>query len=231
MKPELAASFVAAALVHALLLFGIRLETPARPPAMNEETAPMDVSLVEAPPEPEPAAASPTPAEPAPTPEPLPTPDMSTPPPEATPEPEMTPEPETIPESTPAPPRPKPVIRREEQTHSKPKTPHSAAGSAATLAGAATGQVSSRPGYLSNPRPDYPEEAQRQHQEGVVLLNVEVGADGRASEVTVRQSSGFPLLDEAALEAVRRWRFEPARSGGLPVSSEAHVPVRFILSR
>ena len=65
----------------------------------------------------------------------------------------------------------------------------------------------------------------------MVLVSVEVGTDGRASDVTLARSSGFPLLDAAALQAVRRWRFEPAQAGGLPVSSRVEVPVRFSLAR
>jgi len=64
-----------------------------------------------------------------------------------------------------------------------------------------------------------------------VLISVEIGGDGRASEVTLKRSSGFPLLDEAAIRAVRGWTFEPARAAGIPVSSRVDVPVRFSLSR
>jgi protein TonB len=67
-------------------------------------------------------------------------------------------------------------------------------------------------------------------QQGVVVVSVEVGADGHASDVSVSRSSGFPELDEAAVRAVRRWKFEPARSAGLPVKSHVEIPVRFSLS-
>jgi protein TonB len=86
-------------------------------------------------------------------------------------------------------------------------------------------------GYLSNPKPDYPEEAKRLHEEGVVLLDVLVDANGRAGEVSVSSSSGFAVLDNAAVQAVRRWIFEPARTGGVAVSSRVKVPVRFSLER
>jgi protein TonB len=84
--------------------------------------------------------------------------------------------------------------------------------------------------YLSNPKPDYPSEAREMRQQGVVMLSVEVDAEGRASDVSLSRSSGYPLLDHAALDAVRRWRFEPAEAGGLPVSSRVEIPVRFSLS-
>jgi protein TonB len=62
-----------------------------------------------------------------------------------------------------------------------------------------------------------------------VILSVRVGADGRPESVTVSRSSGFPRLDNAAVEAVRRWRFKPAMLNGSPVSSTATVPHRFEL--
>jgi protein TonB len=243
MKPELAGSFLAAVGLHALLLFGFRLTTPAHPPAMSDEPVSMDVSLVEAPPEPEAAAAAPTPAEPAATPEPVPTPmprptpDMPTPPPAPTPQEEAMP----APESTPAPEHPKPMPRRQDQRRAKPAAPHSAPGAAAALAGAANrgatdrgaahGPLSSHASYRSNPKPDYPAEARQERQEGVVIVSVEVGADGRPSDVSLARSSGYPLLDQAAVQAVRRWTFDPARAAGLAVSSRVSVPVRFSLSR
>jgi len=84
--------------------------------------------------------------------------------------------------------------------------------------------------YLSNPKPEYPEEAKQMRQQGVVMVSVEVGADGHPTDVSVSRSSGFPQLDEAAVRGVRRWIFEPARAAGLPVSSHVEVPVRFSLS-
>jgi protein TonB len=230
MKPELAASFVAALLLHGLVLFGFRMETPARPLAMSEEeTAPVDVSLVETAPEP-PAAAAPAPTpEPA---EPQPTPDSPAPPPEM-PTPEPPPEQETIPspESTPIPDHPKPAPHRPQQKHSAPHSvPGAAALEGAASHGAAAGPLSSHARYLNNPKPEYPEGARQMRQQGVVELNVLVGADGRPAEVGVSRSSGFPMLDTAAVQAVRRWIFEPARAGGLPVSSRVEVPVRFSLA-
>jgi protein TonB len=64
----------------------------------------------------------------------------------------------------------------------------------------------------------------------VVVLDVKVSAQGRATGVTVAQSSGYPLLDEAALTAVRRWEFDPARKRDAAVDSEILVPVRFRLT-
>ena len=61
------------------------------------------------------------------------------------------------------------------------------------------------------------------------MLGVQVNAEGHVSNVTLSKSSGYPLLDKSAMEAVRRWTFDPAREGGFPVASRVDVPVRFTL--
>jgi len=69
-------------------------------------------------------------------------------------------------------------------------------------------------GHLGNPRPVYPPLSIELGEAGAVGLRVAVSADGRAQEVSVARSSGFPRLDRAALQAVRNWRFRPATRGG-----------------
>jgi len=86
------------------------------------------------------------------------------------------------------------------------------------------------PRYRSTPLPPYPAAAREQGIEGTVLLDVLVLADGRVGEARVRQSSGSPALDAAALEAVRRWTFTPARRGPEPVDAWVEVPVKFSLA-
>jgi TonB family protein len=85
--------------------------------------------------------------------------------------------------------------------------------------------------YRQAPPPAYPAAAREQGFEGVVVLNVEVLATGRVGEVQVAVSSGARVLDETAVEAVRRWTFTPAHQGGRAVDSLVEVPVRFTLSR
>ena len=70
-----------------------------------------------------------------------------------------------------------------------------------------------RPNYLSNPVPSYPRSARERAEEGLVVLLVEVNKRGGADSIEIKQGSGFPLLDEAALKAVRRWKFSPAKKG------------------
>ncbi len=85
--------------------------------------------------------------------------------------------------------------------------------------------------YLDNPAPVYPVMARRAREEGRVLLRVFVTADGRAGSVEIATSSGFERLDVAALEAVRRWRFVPAKRGDVPVAAQVIVPIAFALER
>jgi protein TonB len=92
---------------------------------------------------------------------------------------------------------------------------------------ATSNAIVAKPRYRSNPAPDYPPACLRRHEEGVVLVSVQVETDGRPSSISLKQSSGHRLLDDAALDAVRRWTFEPALAGGVPVTSVALVPVRF----
>ena len=83
--------------------------------------------------------------------------------------------------------------------------------------------------YLDNPAPAYPPLARRMGNQGRVLLRVEVNPQGRAEHVLVRNSSGFPRLDDAAVDTVRQWHFVPARQGELAVSAWVLVPVVFTL--
>lgn len=83
--------------------------------------------------------------------------------------------------------------------------------------------------YLSNPRPRYPEAARRAGEQGTVMLRVLVTREGAAARVQVERSSGSAHLDHAALEAVRAWRFTPARQGGERIESWMLVPVVFRL--
>jgi periplasmic protein TonB len=86
-----------------------------------------------------------------------------------------------------------------------------------------------RGGYQVKPR--YPDSARRQGIEGTVVVKAYVTEQGRVEEVQVEQSAGHPDLDQSAIEAVGRWRFEPARRGRQPVAMWVSIPVKFVLSR
>lgn len=83
--------------------------------------------------------------------------------------------------------------------------------------------------YLNNPRPAYPLAARRRGDQGTVLIRVVVTAEGWATNANIEKSSGHPLLDDAALTAVKSWRFVPARQGGQAIESPYVVPVVFKL--
>ncbi len=89
--------------------------------------------------------------------------------------------------------------------------------------------ASSDANYLHNPRPVYPGIARSRHWEGLVLLRVFVTPDGRCAEISVQRSSGHDVLDESALEAVKRWQFVPAKRGDTAQASWVTVPIEFRL--
>lgn len=83
--------------------------------------------------------------------------------------------------------------------------------------------------YLKNPNPDYPIVANRMGWQGRVVLNVEVLASGLPGQIKLHQSSGHGVLDNAAIQAVRSWRFVAARQGGQVIARWLLVPISFIL--
>jgi protein TonB len=86
----------------------------------------------------------------------------------------------------------------------------------------------SAPRALFSPEPEYSDEARKVKHQGTVVLFVIVGPDGRPHEMRVSRSLGFGL-DEKALEAVKQWRFEPAKKDGRPVAVQINIEVNFRL--
>jgi periplasmic protein TonB len=84
--------------------------------------------------------------------------------------------------------------------------------------------------YLRNPAPEYPTSAKRRRMQGTVMLSVRVSEAGSALAVRVSSSSGYEVLDQAALQAVKKWKFIPARRGDAPVEASVKVPVEFRLA-
>lgn len=87
------------------------------------------------------------------------------------------------------------------------------------------------PVLVSSPTPRYPGQAWRRRESGTVLVRVDVGPDGVPTSTSLVQSSRSRSLDKAALDAVRRWRFEPAMANGRPVVASVVVPIEFNLDR
>ncbi|MEI7088456.1 TonB family protein [Pectobacterium versatile] len=242
-RPERWLAVIATLLLHAavLALFNSASTPPVTVPARPQ---PVSIELVA-------AAAEPVlqaqPAEPEPI-----EPDVVTPPPELAPPPVDKPvddnallppapekkEPEKKPEPAPKkvavkknPPAPAPKPQAETASATAPITP-------APVAQKAVAQPVDAPltpplanaDYLHNPAPSYPDVAISRGYEGTVLLNVQVRADGKVQTIRIHQSSGYPSLDDAARDTVRRWSFVPARRGSQPVSGWVVVPVDFSLN-
>ena len=87
--------------------------------------------------------------------------------------------------------------------------------------------VEELPEALTKIAPTYPDEARESGVQGVVLVQALVIEDGSVADCRIVNS--IPLLDEAAIAAVRQWRFKPARTAGKPVAVWLAVPVRFSL--
>ena len=83
--------------------------------------------------------------------------------------------------------------------------------------------------YARTVKPRYPRKARRAGWEGTTVLKVLVNADGAPGRVTVDRTSGFDILDSAAVKAVEDWRFHPAHRGAYAESSWVRVPVAFRL--
>ena len=184
---------------------------PARVDLVQASTT--EILLIEEiPPTPEPTP-EPTPPPPQPTPEPTPeeivtaekSPEIAEPTPAPTPVP--------TPQATPTPkPTPKPEPRA-----AKPKP-------------AAAVNIP-KPVVIQNTPPSYPDLARRNGWEGRVMIRVEVSAEGRPISTAIAKSSGFGVLDQAALRAVKSWRFQPRTVAGIPSAGSIEVPVNFSLNR
>jgi periplasmic protein TonB len=84
--------------------------------------------------------------------------------------------------------------------------------------------------YLNNPAPAYPRVSRMAGEEGRVLLKVLVSDEGLVNTVDIEKSSGSSRLDQSASDAVKRWRFIPARKGNLALSAFVFVPINFSLA-
>lgn len=173
---------------------------------------------------------------------------------EAKPDPVVEPQPVVKPEPLPLPPpevkrpspvkvkpkplkKPKPVVKQA-QPEIKPKiepavfAPVQQPKPAPTKAEIAPAPVEApkfNAAYLSNPAPVYPRRSRMLEEEGTVKLQVHVSAEGNALSVQLFNSSGFPRLDDAAFNAVKNWRFVPAKRGDQSIEGWVIVPVSFKL--
>lgn len=217
-----------AALAHATV-FGILMAAPTTEPDVKKApAAPMLVSLI---------------AAPQPAPEPTPQPEVVPPePPKPKPVVKQKPKPQPKPE-------PKPVVEPEPEVVealAPVATQEPVAQAAPQPAIAAPQVVEAEPepqpapepviepprfgvAYLNNPPPAYPALSRRIGEEGRVMLRVLVGTNGKPESVEVENGSGSERLDSAALDAVKKWKFIPARRNNEAISAYVLVPVKFSL--
>jgi len=224
------ASISATVLLHVILAFlfmlGLMEHTitpPEAPPVlvelMQSQPTPKTIEQpvakpIPVPPRPQPVAA------PAPTPQPQPQPipsKVSTPTEVA----QATP---VAPVSAPTAPTPPAPTRVEAPPTPAPPSP------APVVAAPSKTDVSIPASYsASNQKPIYPNMSKRLGEQGTVVLRVLVKADGSAGEVEVKSSSNYPRLDQAAIDAVKTWRFNPAKIDGKATDEWYQVPIPFKL--
>ena len=138
--------------------------------------------------------------------------------------------------NTPAPDRkPSPSEERAPESPPSPGAPGGSSGETGGKAGGGAGhavQGGTGPavqGGIANPKPVYPDLARRRGQEGVVYLLAQVDEQGALMELAVERSSGYPLLDAAAMKAVKTWRFRPGARDGRPERGSVRIPIYFRL--
>jgi protein TonB len=87
-----------------------------------------------------------------------------------------------------------------------------------------------RPDYLNGPPvPVYPQSARSRRQQGKVIVRVVISSVGQPTSIDLQQSSGFDVLDRAALDAVRRAQFRPYAENGVPRDALVDIPFDFVL--
>lgn len=87
----------------------------------------------------------------------------------------------------------------------------------------------SQPTFTKQAQHIYPTEAARRHQQGVVVLLLYIGSSGALDKIKIVKSSGWPLLDEAAIREMKLSKFQPAMDGGIPIRSRAQATVTYRL--
>jgi len=86
-----------------------------------------------------------------------------------------------------------------------------------------------RPLYRTNPPPQYPITARRRGLQGNVVLEVLVDRNGNVGDLRIWKSSGYPILDRAAMDSVKKWLFVPGMRGNEKLEMWVRIPIRFEL--
>jgi len=202
MKRPLFIFYALALAFHAVVLFWLKPPAP-KPPKIFNETY-VDVTLTTPPPpppEPKPVVVPPPPmVQP-----------VAAPKPEEKPQPPPPPKPEmTIPAPKPEPPPP-PVAVPPPKPNPQEYVPVT------------------QPTFVQQAAHVYPPEAARRHQQGIVVLMLYISGGGTIDKIEIVKSSGYPLLDAAAIKEMKQSKFEPAMDGAIPVRSRAQASVTYRL--
>ncbi|MDB6144200.1 MAG: hypothetical protein JWP80_3244 [Pseudomonas sp.] len=213
---------VFALVLHGAVVYWVNQSPPPALPIVPPEIPPMTIEFSQ--------PAPPIVQTPPPPPEPVVQPVVEPPPPVEDELAVKPPPPKPIPKPKPVvKPVPKPVAKPAEQPPAPPAPPQPVAASAppAPPAPKPLTPPSVGAGYLHNPAPEYPALAMRRGWEGTVLLRVQVLASGKPGEIQIQKTSGRDQLDEAALAAVKRWSFVPAKQGDVAQDGWVSVPIDF----
>jgi len=92
------------------------------------------------------------------------------------------------------------------------------------------GASTSKPMIVSSSKPLYPRVARESGWEGTVIVRTLITTDGVPSQVEIRKSCGHEALDLAAQEAVKTWKFQPAKDGNIPIAKWVDIPIKFDLN-
>lgn len=166
-----------------------------------------------------------------------PEPKITPPPPKAEPEPQK-------PQPTPKKPQQKPQRKPTQKTPppvakaaapapapSKAVSQKAAASSPAKTAEPTTQLPSADAAGLNNKAPVYPMLSRKRKEQGTVWLLLLVSKEGVVTELKLKKTSGFARLDQAALQAVKKWKFQPARKQGQPIDYWYELPLKFSLQQ
>ena len=84
---------------------------------------------------------------------------------------------------------------------------------------------------IKAPRPTYPRFAREQGWQGTSVLRLRIDDHGRVSKAIIQRSSGYPALDDSAIQTVKQWGFLPGKNGEFPVTTVVDIPIRFDLKQ
>lgn len=221
-KLRVAALVIVAVAAHVLIIDFLR-HASDQPEIVPPKVPPISIAVV-TPPKPLPEAAKPPP--PPPPPPKTVEPPKPVPPKRVAPAPRPVvhaPTPAPVPVETP-PPAPTPVVA----APTPPAPPPPAPAPVAKAPEKVTAPIGNA-AYLNNPPPVYPDIARDQGWEGRVILKVHVLPNGLPDSVEIQTSSGRRVLDNAAVAAVKKWTFVPAKRGDTPIDGWVNVPLEFNL--